>query len=461
MVARARLTVAVVAVVITVVISLALSACSEGPNDHRSVVLITIDTLRADQLHSYGLDAPVSPRIDELAAGGVLFERAIAASGATAPSHATIMTSLYALQNSIGPRNGFTRLLDEVTLAEVFRDAGYDTAAFVSNVVLRRRIGLDRGFQVYDDELSTPERNRPFLFERVAEHTTRRAIAWLKRSREARFFLWVHYQDPHGPYDPPEDFLGRVPHQPLPGESALPVLEKHHGRGGIPAYQVIGDLRLPSQYRHRYAGEVLYADHWVGELLTAVRAIRGGGDAIVLVTADHGESFGEERFYFLHSHTTTPDLSHVPFILVAPELEPERRAELVSHVDVMPTLLELAGHRVPRSVQGIALGPFLRSGEPLPDRVIFCDVPGEVSAYRADMLLRFSRRLSRGTSITGHRWDSSGILSQTRDALPLLREIRDYQRRAVPMVEIDPADREDERHLRALGYVESDAYEPE
>ena len=79
--------------------------------------------------------------------------------------------------------------------------------------------------------------------------------------------------------------------------------------------------------------------------------------------------------------------------------------------------------------------------QPLPDRVVFCDVPGEVSAYRADMLLRFSRRLSRGTSITGHRWDSSGILSQTRDALPLLREIRDYQRRAVPMVEIDPADR--------------------
>ena len=420
------------------------------------MVLITIDTLRADGLHSYGFDAPVSPRIDELAAGGVLFERAIAASGATAPSHAAIMTSLYALQNSIGPRNGFTRLLDEITLAEVFRDAGYDTAAFVSNVVLKRRIGLDRGFQVYDDELSTPERNRPDLFERVAEHTTRRASTWLQRPREARFFLWVHYQDPHGPYDPPEDFLERLPYQAPPGESALPVLEKHHGRGGIPAYQVIGDLRLPSQYRHRYGGETLYADHWVGELLSAVRAI--DDDAIVLVTADHGESFGEERFYFLHSHTTTPDLSHVPFILAAPEIEPARRAELVSHVDIMPTLLELAGHPVPRSAKGIALGPFLRSGEPIPERVVFCDVPGEVSAYRADLFLRFSRRLAPGTSITGHRWDGSGDLSRTREALSLLPEIRDYQSRAVPAVEIDPGDREDARHLRALGYVDDDAY---
>jgi arylsulfatase A-like enzyme len=322
-------------------------------------------------------------------------------------------------------------------------------------VVLKRRIGLDKGFQVYDEELSTPERNRPDLVERLAENTTRRAIAWLEKPRQAHFFLWVHYQDPHGPYDPPEDFLRRLPYQSLPGESALPVLKKHHGRGGIPAYQVIDDMRLPSQYRHRYGGEVLYADYWVGELLNAVRAVDAG--AVVLLTADHGESFGEERFYFLHSHTTMPALSHVPFILVAPDLEPERRTELVSHVDVMPTLLELAGHRVPRFAQGIALGRVLRSGKPLPDRVVFCDIPGEVTAYRSDMLLRFSTRAPAGTAISGHRWDASGRLSRTREASPLLQEIRDYRRRAVPSVEIDPDQREDARHLRALGYVESEA----
>ena len=454
MIVSTRLAIAALACII-----FALSACSEGAKDHRSVVLITIDTLRADHLGCYGFESQVSPNVDELAAGGVLFERAVAASGVTAPSHATIMTSLYARQHSIGPRNGFTRLTDEITLAEILRDAGYETAAFLSNVVLKRRIGLDRGFQVYDDEMSSPVRNRPLHVERVAELTTRRAIAWLKRPREARFFLWVHYQDPHGPYDPPEDFLGHLPYRPLRAESALTVLEKQHGKGGIPAYQVIGEMRLPSRYRHRYSGEVLYADHWVGELLRAVRGVDGGGDAIVLLTADHGESFGEGGFYFAHGHTTTPDLSHVPFILSAPELVPERRPELVSHVDILPTLLELAGHRPPRSAKGIALGPFLRSGEPIPDRVVFCDVSGDVSAYRADLFFRQSRRVSPGTRrppqlVGGYRWDTNGTLSRTPDALPLAKEIQTYLRREVPVFEIEPVGREDVRRLRALGYVE-------
>jgi len=371
----------------------ALSACSGGSEERRSVVLITIDTLRADHLGCYGFDSPVSPHIDELARGGVLFERAIAASGVTAPSHASIMTSLYARQHAIGARNGFTRLRDETTLAEIFRKAGYETAAFVSNVVLSRRIGLDRGFEVYDDEMPSPVRYRPSHFERIAERTTERAIAWLGRPREAPFFLWVHYQDPHGPYDPPEGILDRLPYRPPPAEASLSVLEKQHGEGGIPAYQVIGEMRLPSGYRHHYAGEVLYADRFVGELLRAVREREGGDRTIVLLTADHGESFGEGGFYFAHGHATTPDLSHVPFILSAAELAPERRTELVSHVDVLPTLLELAGHRVPGSARGIALGPFLRSGEPLPDRVVFCDVPGDVSAYRGDLFFRRSKRV--------------------------------------------------------------------
>jgi arylsulfatase A-like enzyme len=445
-------------------IHLALSSCWGGAQEHRSVVLITIDTLRADHLGCYGFDLQVSPNIDALAAGGVLFERAVAASGVTAPSHASIMTSLYARQHSIGPRNGFTRLLDETTLAESFREAGYETAAFVSNVVLKRRIGLDRGFQVYDDEMPSPVRTRPSHFERVAELTTQRAVAWLERPRETRFFLWVHYQDPHGPYDPPEDFLDRIPYRPPPTEAALPVLEKQHGEGGIPAYQATGEMRLPSRYRHRYAGEILYADHWVGELLRVVRALEGGGETIVVLTADHGESFGEGGFYFAHGHTTTPDLSHVPFILSAAELAPERRAELVSHVDIMPTLLELAGHRVPRSAQGIALGPFLRDGEPLPDRVVSCDVPDDVSAYRGDLLFRRSRRILPASrrpplQVGGYRWDTEGTLSRTRDALPLREEIRSYLRSEVPTVEIETADREEESHLRALGYLEPEASE--
>jgi hypothetical protein len=121
--------------------------------------------------------------------------------------------------------------------------------------------------------------------------------------------------------------------------------------------------------------------------------------------------------------------------------------------------LELAGHRPPRSAQGIALGRFLRSGEPIPDRVVFSDVSGDVSAYRGDLFFRRSQRISPGTRrppqmVGGYRWDTSGTLSRTPDALPLAKEIQTYLRSEVPSFEIEPVDREDERRLRALGYVE-------
>jgi arylsulfatase A-like enzyme len=153
-------------------------ACAPGPEPPRpDVLLITIDTLRADYVHAYGFAEQNTPAIDALADRGVLFENAIAAATLTAPAHASIMTSRYVHEHSIGSRNGDTRLEGLPTLAERFADAGYETAAFVSNVVLRRRIGLDRGFGVYDDELPSSEGNREFYFERLAEATATRALA--------------------------------------------------------------------------------------------------------------------------------------------------------------------------------------------------------------------------------------------------------------------------------------------
>ncbi|MCP4906588.1 MAG: sulfatase-like hydrolase/transferase, partial [bacterium] len=147
-------------------------ACT--PAEERSrpdVLLITIDTLRADYVHAYGFPLEITPSIDALAERGVLFENAIAAATLTAPAHASIMTSRYVREHSIGSRNGDTRLDELSTLAESFSEAGYATAAFVSNAVLRRRIGLDRGFDTYDDELPSREQNRGNYFERIAEET--------------------------------------------------------------------------------------------------------------------------------------------------------------------------------------------------------------------------------------------------------------------------------------------------
>jgi arylsulfatase A-like enzyme len=365
-----------------------LAAVQSGCHAARpNVVLITVDTLRADHLHCYGFPSETSPSIDALAARSIVFERAIAASGCTGPSHASIMTSKYPRHHSMGYSNGQRRLISAQTLARLFREAGYATAAFVSNDVLARRSGFDQGFDVYNDALPQAEPNRPSVHERIAEQTTQAALAWLRTVGSRTFFLWVHYQDPHGPYTPPPPYRDKF-HFPSEGQPELNVLSDESGFGGIPHYQAIDGLRRAAEYEGRYAGEIAYTDHWIGELLAGAQARSGRGQLVILLTADHGESLGEDNYFFAHGHSTAPDLSHVPFIFHLPGRAAERRRELVSHVDVMPTLLEAAGLPVPQDVDGIVLTRFLREAASIPERTVFCDIGYELSAYRDDEFLR-------------------------------------------------------------------------
>jgi arylsulfatase A-like enzyme len=444
------------------------AAQTAEPGSKPNVLLITVDTLRADHLGSYGFPQETSAHIDALARDGVLFERAIAASGATAPSHASIMTSRYIRGHSVGYINGATRLEGARTLAEIFLDGGYATGAFVGNMVLRRGSGFERGFEVYDDELTVPEHNRSRVFERTAEQTTERALAWLGReeTRDRPFFLWVHYQDPHGPYTPPSDYEKRFRTPSPPGEEKLPVLQNNTGWGGIPAYQLIDDQRLPSDYRGRYAGEIAYMDHALGRLIDAVDSHSPGRETVVLVTADHGESLGENDRWFVHFYTTTPEIAHVPMILRAPGLAPARRSELVHHVDVMPTLLELAGLPVPDGARGIALGPHLRQARaPIPERILYCDRGPELSAYRANVFYRIlgvdqAWRAQTPTPAppqapvwVKYRWQPDGSWKRVPDDAGPAPSVRDYYSRATPMVRTRRADRQMRDRLRALGYV--------
>lgn len=444
--------------------------CNSGPPN---VVLITIDTLRADHLHCYGQPLPTSPHIDAFAARSVVFERAIAASGYTGPAHSSIMTAKYPRRNSMGFSNGLLALAGVETLAEAFQQGGYATAAFVSNAVLGARSGLDRGFEVYDDQFPNVEGNRPAVSERLAPQTVERALAWLGRARTKPFFLWVHLQDPHGPYTPPAPYLERFHVPDVDGEPELAVVDDNAGQGGIPPYQVIDGLRRVSDYRRRYAGEIAYMDQSVGELIAAVEKHR---PAIVVLTADHGESFGENDFYFVHGHSAAPDLSHVPLIVNAPGVRAERRADLVSHVDILPTLLDLAGRPVPAGVEGIALGPILRDRAHVPARTVFCDIGYEVGAYDAAGFLLAataerkswtleefyqSGRADRESAIAGVEgltvtqtfgWDGGPTWS-ARDPDPqLATRLASYlvgSNVAGEPVQLSPSDRE---RLRSLGY---------
>lgn len=447
-------------------------ACSEAPKGRPAdVLLVTIDTLRADYVHAYGFALETTPNIDALAQRGVLFENAIAAATLTAPAHASIMTSRYVREHSVGSRNGDTRLEGLATLAEAFAGAGYSTAAFVSNVVLRRRIGLDRGFGVYDDDLPTAEKNREIYFERVAEATANRALAWLANQPGSQpVFVWLHLQDPHGPYAPPVGWSGEIHRVPLAMKGELGVLPGNSGRAGIPFYQARGELRDPARYAALYAEEIRYADHWLGEVVSALEERAGERGSIVLLTADHGESLGEQGWFFQHGQSTAPELARVPLIVVAPGLSPGRLRTLASHVDVAPTLLDLAGlPGLPASSGRSLLGP-MQGEEALGNRLVFSDTDGESAAYGPESWTRIlgpgvsdrapasavaQRSESLELSVQGH-WRPADLDANA------MRELEGYLERRVPVAAAGPMAPEHIDQLRALGYLApaEDAQDP-
>ena len=280
------------------------------------VVLITLDTTRADKLGVYGGDAGVSPSLDALARRGVVFRHAVSHVPLTLPSHTSLLTGLLPPRHGVRDNSGFALSGDVPTLAEQFARAGYRTGAFVSAFVLDRRFGLGRGFESYVDEMR-PEPAAPSRGSCPAELTVRRALDWLSAENVRPTFLWVHLYDPHDPYRPPEPFATRFAGRP-------------------------------------YDGEIAYMDSEVGRLLAALEARHR--PTLVAAVADHGESLGEHRerthSYFIYGAT-----QDVPFILSLPGFMPEGAEvqAVVRGVDLAPTLLDLAGLPALRGIDGRSL----------------------------------------------------------------------------------------------------------
>lgn len=447
---------------------LALSACAkeESRQPAPDVLLVTLDTLRSDWIHAYGFEQATSPSIDALASRGVLFENAIAAASLTAPSHASMMTGRYVREHSVGTLNGESRLEGIATLAESFSLAGYETAAFISNVVLRRRTGLDVGFDVYDDMLGESESNRPAYFERKAQETVGEALAWLsEQDSSSPLFIWLHLQDPHGPYQPPEDFEGRIGSVPLRMKGDLPVLTRNQGQAGIPAYQELAEVRDPAVYAGRYAEEIMYSDFWLGRFIEAFEAHTDSRSPVILLTADHGESLGEHGFFFQHGQSVLPELVRVPLIVVAPGIESRRIPELVSHVDIAPTLLDLAGLPALPDPSGFSLAPLMVGGARPVSREVFSDTEGESALYAEDRLTRVL-----GSGLSTRRGDSGEPLrSETLIRRPdgawrpvptdaaALERISAYLEQAVPPSPVGAMEPEHIEQLRALGYLDPEA----
>ncbi len=353
-------------------LALACSPGSEQPSPRfERVILLTCDTLRADRLGCYGYERSTTPNLDALARGGLTFEHAFASAPMTTPAVSSVMTGR--LPREIGAVPGNRRVLppEAVTLAEVIAAAGIPTLAVVSNWILHERadeagarVGVAQGFDVFDDEMERQERNRG-EFERTARPTTQAAISRLEEllvQGDERFFLWVHYQDPHGPYEPPPGALrelfagGALPRS----AERLALGTSSKGAGQIPAYQALAEERDPEVYRALYDAEIRHFDAELGRLLGFLRARGLLDDALVLFTSDHGESMGEHDHWFCHGENVFREQVSVPLILSAPgsaavHWKPgERSSALAGQVDVFPTVLAALGLEGP-DVRGVSL----------------------------------------------------------------------------------------------------------
>lgn len=321
------------------------------------LILVTVDTLRADRLGVYGSQLGLTPHLDALAEQSVVFTSAYAPSSFTVPSVSTLMTGRY--PEELGIWKNESGLPESVaTLASSLRERGWRTLAVVSNFVLRKASGLDSGFDRFDDALPQYETVRKWP-ERVAKDTTDAALAMLDGCAtgvDARCFLWVHYQDPHGPYTPDPARRRRflAAERQLPdGRRILPVQPGLIGLGGIPTYQFLSKVREVAFYRAGYDAEVNAMDEQIGRLLEGIDE-RGLGDrAVIAFGADHGESLGERDYWFAHGEHLTDVLVRVPLFFRIPGHKPRRRDDVVSLVDLYGTLVRmLTGSPVVRNPHG-------------------------------------------------------------------------------------------------------------
>jgi len=290
--------------------------------EHRrpDVLLITVDTLRADRLGSYGAKNISTPAMDSLARDGFLFEQAIAQVPLTVPSHDAIMTGTYPFQNGVQDFTSPPLSPNFQTLAQALERNGYDTGAVVSAFVLDRSWGLARGFKFYYDAFpaSTFQQREIGLVDRRAGESVDKALQWLGRPRQKPSFLWLHLYDPHSPYDPPQPFR--------------------------------------SQYQGReYDGEVAYVDSQLARLFRRLKQTGRYDNSLIVLVSDHGESLGEhgekEHGFFLYRSTT-----HVPLIVKLPAdkrvSESERRiTRPVETIAVAPTIVELLAVKDPIQAQ--------------------------------------------------------------------------------------------------------------
>jgi choline-sulfatase len=442
------------------------SVVSAEPSTPTNLLVICIDTLRADHTSLYGYERDTTPGLAKLAAEGALFRVAYAPVSATAPTHASLFSGRTPPSHGL-IENGLV-LSDEVqTLAEILAARGFVTSAVVSSFVLDRRFGLARGFAHYQDDFAAAEASVeleswagfdvPAGFDRRADATTKRAIRalWTDRKPDAPFFLFVHYFDPHTPYDPPVGFKGRFP---------PPTSNPFRGAKDRATYRDVLD---------NYDGEIAFTDHEISKLIEAF-AIQGIlDDTLVVVTSDHGEGLMQHGTW-RHGNDVHEETVRVPLLVRwPPRIAAGLRSDApVALVDVAPTVLELLGVDADSEVfQGRSLAPFLLGGAALDDqRPVFLyrkhfdeaqidavTVSGEQFGVRVDhlKLIEHTRGEDELYDLSRDPGERKNRHADSPEDVARLKEILDAWKSEHPTKRSEPTlDGSVRRALEALGYGE-------
>ena len=392
-----------------------------------NVLLITLDTTRADHLPAYGYKGVRTPGLDTLAAKSVIFDDALAHVPATFPSHTSILTGLLPIAHGVRDNKGYTVDAKTTTLAEILHGHGYQTAAFVSAFILDARWGLAKGFDLYFDRFNPYQSVNRDDVQRRAEETEAEVERWLPSHADKTFFLWVHFYDPHKPYDPPEPFA--------------------------------------TEYAsHRYDGEIAYMDRSIGRLLAMLDDRHLADRTLVIVTGDHGEGLGEHR-EATHGMFIYRSTLHVPLLIRLPRGTSRRVGGVVSHVDLAPTILELLGIHPPPAMQGSSLIPLI-NGRDGKERVAYSE------SLHAQLLYGWSSLTSLTTSryqfIEAPKpelYDNVLDPGQTKNLIDVkATQADDLRSRLHDVIRTlgksglegpKPLDADTEARLRALGYVGS------
>jgi arylsulfatase A-like enzyme/Tfp pilus assembly protein PilF len=288
-----------------------------------NVVLITIDTLRADRIGCYGYDGVETPTMDMFARRGVKFDNCTAVTPLTLPSHTSILTGTYPTFHGVRDNGGFLVPDPMLTLAELFQQQDYATSAFVASYVLDSKWGINQGFDHYFDHFDLSKYKTISLgnVQRPGNEVMDQALPWLESHKEAKFFSWIHLYDPHTPYEPPSPYAEMYPNRP-------------------------------------YVGEIAFTDYQLSRLWDFLESSGLVDNTLVIFLADHGESLGEHK-ESAHGFFIYEEAVHVPLIFVTPfeKMQGLTRATPVSLVDVMPTILDMTDMAIPAEVQGRSLMP--------------------------------------------------------------------------------------------------------